>query len=76
MKNIVLKKINELKQEGGELTRIRESLANKIQNIDIRLTQIVGAVSTMEAMVQEADATEGDQLDIPSDHQESSLPPQ
>ena len=45
--DIISKRINELHQETESLVNRRQSLINEINNIETRLTQIVGAITEL-----------------------------
>lgn len=47
---LIEQKIQELAQEASELSRVRESLVKQLKDIDIRLTQITGAITELKKM--------------------------
>jgi hypothetical protein len=60
IKEKLINKIKELQQEAQSLVDERMALDKRHRGIDIRLTQVTGALSEMEQLLQEsADETTG-----------------
>lgn len=53
MKEQIANKIKELQQEAQNLVEERITLDQRQRNIDIRLTQVTGALSEMEQLLQD-----------------------
>lgn len=53
IKEQITNKIKELKQEAQDLVDERVALDRRQHNIDIRLTQVAGAISEIEQLLQE-----------------------
>jgi methyl-accepting chemotaxis protein len=56
-------RIDELTNDIQELTTVREQLVNSIRDIDIRLTQIMGAVSELKTLLIDPVKNEKDQIE-------------
>lgn len=55
MKEVLTKKIEELGKEAQELVRQREILFSNIQEIEVRLHQISGAISELDKLLNTED---------------------
>ena len=52
MKEILMSKLDELGQEAKELVSQREKLFNMIQELEVRLHQISGAISEIDKIIK------------------------
>jgi len=52
MREALVEKLNELGKEANSLVGVREQLYNQMQEIEVRLHQISGAISEIDKMLK------------------------
>ena len=55
MREALIKKLNELGKEANSLVGVREQLYNQMQEIEVRLHQISGAISEIDKLLKSED---------------------
>lgn len=55
MKERLLKKIEDLSKEAAKLSQDREELYKSIEQVNIRLHQIIGAIRELDQLVKESE---------------------